>query len=184
MLVIWVRSSSANVGGQHFSRMFVMGSNSYRMKLIAFLIFLFISTVTIAQDHAPLPHGMVYGQRPDTAAIMNASAVESFMGKKTRITTTLIGKVIKVTREKGGWFQVDAGNGKIISAHFKDYNITIPKALAGRTVIMEGVAAKQFIADDLQHLAGDTVTGKKQHTVKTNPKKRITFEVKGLFIDK
>jgi len=42
---------------------------------------------------------------------------------------------------------------------------------------------KQFIADDQQHFAGDTVTGKKQHEVKTNPKRRLSLEVKGMMVD-
>jgi hypothetical protein len=154
------------------------------MKLSALLVLLFISTAAPAQKRAPLPHGMVYGQKPDTVAMMNAAKLEVFMGKKTRISTTIEGKVIRLIHEKGGWFELDAGAGKVIAAHFKDYNITIPANLAGRTVIMEGVAAKQFIADDLQHLAGDTVNGKKQHTVKTDPRRRVTFEVKGLLVDK
>ena len=116
--------------------------------------------------------------------MMSADKVEAFMGKKTRISTTIEGRVIRVTREKGGWFELDAGAGKVIAAHFKNYNINIPADLAGRTVIIEGVAAKQFIADDLQHLAGDTVNCKKQHKVKTDPKRKVTFEVKGLMIDK
>jgi hypothetical protein len=154
------------------------------MKLLTFLVLLFTSATVLAQKETPLPHGMVYGQKPDTTAMMNAAKVEAFMGKKTRISTTIEGKVIRVTREKGGWFELDAGAGKVISAHFKNYNINIPADLAGRTVIVEGVAAKQFIADDLQHLAGDTVSGKKQHKVKTDPKRKVTFEVKGLFVDK
>jgi hypothetical protein len=154
------------------------------MKLFASLYFLVITTTVLAQKHTPLPHGMVYGQKPNTAAMMSAAKVETFMGKKTRISTTISGRVIRVTREKGGWFDLDAGDGKVIAAHFKNYNVTIPADLAGRTVIIEGVAQKQFIADDLQHLAGDTVNGKKQHQVKTDPKKRLTFEVKGLFVDK
>jgi hypothetical protein len=64
------------------------------------------------------------------------------------------------------------------------YDTSIPTSLSGRTVIVEGVAQKQFIADDGQHFAGDTVTGKKQHQVKTNPKQSITFEVSGLMVDK
>jgi len=92
--------------------------------------------------------------------------------------------VIKVTKTKGGWFELDAGNGKIINAHFKDYAVTIPADLKGRTVIIEGVAQKQFIADDGQHFAGDTVTGKKQHSVNANPKQSLTFEVSGLMVDK
>ena len=106
------------------------------------------------------------------------------MGKKTRINTAIEGKISKVTKEKGGWFEIEAGGGKMIAAHFRDFNITLPKAIAGRTVIIDGVAEKLFIADDLQHLAGDTVLGKKQHKVKTDPKNKLTFEVKGLLVDK
>lgn len=153
------------------------------MKISVLLMALLMSAMVFAQKHIPLPHGMVYGQKPDTVAMMTASKVEAFMGKKTRISTTIEAKIIKVTKEKGGWFDMDAGGGKVIAAHFKDYNITLPKQLAGRTVIIEGVAEKVFIADDLQHLAGDTVVGKKQHTVKTDPKRKVTFEVKGLLVD-
>lgn len=154
------------------------------MKLSLFLVALFLSATSVAQQQTPIPHGMVYGEKPNVTAMMDASKVESFMGKKTRITTTLKGKVLKVVHEKGGWFDLDAGGGKVIAAHFRDYNITLPAAIAGRVVIIEGVAAKQFIADDLQHLAGDTVNGKKQHKVKTDAKRRVSFEVKGLFVDK
>ena len=131
-----------------------------------------------------LPHGMVFGLQPKEIAPIPASKIESLMFRKTRFTTAVSGKIIRVTKPKGGWFEMDAGNGKIIQAHFKNYNINLPAALKGRTVIIEGVVQKQFIADDLQHLAGDTVTGKKQHAVKTNPKQRLTFEVRGLMVDK
>ncbi|WP_183568037.1 DUF4920 domain-containing protein [Mucilaginibacter sp. SP1R1] len=153
------------------------------MKLFASLFFLIIPAIVLAQKHTPLPHGMVYGQKPNITALMKADTLEAFMGKKTRISTTIRGKVTKVLHQKGGWFELDAGSGKTIAAHFKNYDVTIPADLVGRWVIMEGVAQKQFIADDLQHLAGDTVTGKKQHQVKTNDKRRLTFEVKGLFVD-
>lgn len=154
------------------------------MKIPTLLIAILMPAMVFAQKHIPLPHGMVYGQKPDTMAMMPANKLEAFMGKKTRISTTVEGKIIKVTKEKGGWFDVDAGGGRIMAAHFKNYNVILPTQLAGRTVIMEGVAEKMFIADDLQHLAGDTVSGKKQHKVKTDPKRAVTFEVKGLMVDK
>ena len=115
--------------------------------------------------------------------MIKASQVEAFMDKKTRISITLKAKVLKVTKEKGGWFIIDAGNGKTIAAHFKTYNVILPASLAGKYVVADGVAQKQFIADDLQHLAGDTVGGTKSHGVKTNPKARLTFEVKGLMVE-
>ncbi len=154
------------------------------MKAILFIFALFFSTAAFTQKHVPLPHGTVFGAKPDTAEILNAEKVEAFMGKKTRISTTIKGRVVKVIKQKGGWFELDAGNGKTIAAHFKNYAINIPEALRGKYVIAEGVAAKQFIADDLQHFAGDTVRGKKQHSVKTNPSKRLTFEVRGLMVDR
>ena len=149
-----------------------------------FLAFCFYGITCPAQKPVPLPHGMVFGIKPAGIAPTPATQIERLMFRKTRITTAISGKIIRVTKPKGGWFEIDAGKGKTIQAHFKNYNVTIPVQLEGRTVIVEGVAQKQFIADDLQHLAGDTVTGKKQHTVKTNPKQRLTFEVRGLVIDK
>lgn len=143
-----------------------------------------LSGLLFFQGHTPLPHGMVFGKKPDTAGIVKAVNLEAFMMKKARISTALVGTVIKVTKPKGGWFEINAGHGKVIAAHFADYNITLPLDLKGREVILEGVAQKMFIADDLQHLAGDTVQGKKQHYDKTNPLRRVTFEVKGLMVNK
>ena len=153
------------------------------MKTSCLLLLMLFSLQIFAQNHTALPHGMVYGTKPDTTGIMNAGKLEAFMGKKTRISTTIRGKVVRVTRQQGGWFELDAGNGKVISAHFSVYNIFLPTDLRGKTIIVEGIAQKQFIADDQQHFAGDTVSGKKQHNVKTDPKRRLIFEVKGLMVD-
>ncbi len=145
----------------------------------------FLMLTANAQQHKQaLPHGMVYGGKPSTVALMRADSVEEAMGKKARTSASVVGTVLEVTKEQGGWFTMDAGQGRVIRAHFKNYKVKLPKALKGREVIMQGVATKQFIADDAQPLAGDTVTGKKQHQVKTDPKKRILFEVAGLMINK
>jgi hypothetical protein len=152
------------------------------MKQVFLLCLLGSFAVAMAQNHTPLPHGMLYGQKVDGTAAMPASKVEAFMGKKVRISTTLTGKVLQVTKSKGGWFDMDAGQGKIIKVHFKNYDISIPTDLKGRAVMIQGVAQKQFIADDMQHFAGDTVTGKKQHETQTDPKQRLTFEATGLIV--
>ena len=154
------------------------------MKALTLIFGLLFSLSVSAQKHIALPHGTVYGTKPDSTAMQDATKLEAFMGKKARISTTVSGRVIKVTKQKGGWFTIDAGNGKVIAAHFKNYNVTIPIALSGRYIIAQGVAAKQFMADDLQHFAGDTVSGKKQHTTKTDAKHVLTFEVTGLMVEK
>jgi Domain of unknown function (DUF4920) len=121
--------------------------------------------------------GKIYGSKPNGSEVIEASKLDAFMDTKPRISTTIRGVVVKVTKTKGGWFDIDAGNGKTIAAHFTTYNITIPTDLKGRTVIVEGVAARQFMADDSQHIAGE----KAQHTTNS---KQLTFEVTGLLVDK
>ena len=61
-------------------------------------------------------------------------------------------------------------------------NITItplerPADLAGHTILADGVATKQFVSDDSQHLAG--TKGKES---KDNPKQSLKFEVSGLMV--
>jgi hypothetical protein len=152
------------------------------MKTFIILFALLASAVAEAQNITPVK-GAVYGTKPNTVGMMPASKLEAYMDVRARVSTTIEGKVLKVTKTKGGWFNIDAGNGKIIAAHFKVYNINIPASLAGHIVIIEGVAQKRFIADDMQHLAGDTASSKKEHAVKTNPKQRLDFEVTGLEVE-
>ena len=154
------------------------------MKTTFLLLFaLLFSLFASAQKQTAPVHGRIYGDKPDTTGVMPADKVEEFMANKIRVSVAVRGKVLKVTKSKGGWFTIDEGNGSIISAHFKNYDVNIPASLAGKTVILDVVAQKQFIADDQQHFAGDTVTGKKQSQVKTNPKRRLTFEVKGMMVE-
>jgi hypothetical protein len=149
------------------------------MKLLLVFVALFTTTCLQAQ---PMPHGMVYGVKPGTIGRMDATKLEAFMGKRVRIGVVLLSRIVKVTKPKGGWFQLDAGRGRVINAHFKNYDITIPKALQGRRVIVEGIAQKQFIADDMQHLAGDPVT-KPKPNMKPATKPVITFEVTGIMVN-
>jgi len=130
------------------------------MKTLLLAFAIFSSSFVFAQK------GKIYGSRPNT-----------FMGTKTRISTSIRGVVVKVTKTKGGWFEISAGHGKVIAAHFSKYNVTIPTSLAGHTVVAEGVAARQFMADDSQHLAGQ----KAQHATNS---KELTFEVTGLMVEK
>lgn len=149
------------------------------------LVFCFFCAASVfAQKKVALPHGMVYGKKPSIIAPIAANTLERMMGPKVRQTTAITGKIIRVTKEKGGWFEMDAGDGKIIAAHFANYNVVLPKQIAGRTVIIEGVAQRLVNPTDLQHFAGDTVKGAKEHQQKTDPMRRLTFEVQGLFIDK
>ena len=146
------------------------------MKKILFIAVLLYTTVAFAQ-HTPLPRGTVYGIHPEGAGIVFADNLAKSMDQRITIVTSIKGKVLKVTKEKGGWFTIDGGHGTVIYAHFKDYRVTIPSDLAGHIILADGVATKQFVSDDSQHLAG--TKGKES---KDNPKESLKFEVSGLIV--
>jgi hypothetical protein len=138
------------------------------------LVLLLFSFPLFAQDQKPL-HGKVFGNKPG-AVVVNADKLESYIAARSRMQTTIRGKVLNVIKEKGGWFTIDAGNGKTIAAHFSKYNITIPADLKGKTVVVEGIAQKQASLPTEQHLAG-----KKQASDKTTD--QLSMEVTGLMVE-
>lgn len=147
------------------------------MKTIFLLQALLFSFAAFSQTGKQLPHGTYFGRKPDETVVINADRLQAFMAQKPRITIAVKGKIVKVTKVKGGWFNLDAGGGKVIAVHFKDYNINTPAELEGRTVIVEGVAQKQIVSDDQQHFAGEN-----QPKSKDNPN-QLTFEATGLTVE-
>src|SRR3569833_454828 len=148
------------------------------MKTIILLLAIIFSLPVFAQQPRGPVHGQTYGSKPDTTGAMDVLKLDQFIGKKARASVAIRGKIQRVIKENGGWFTIDEGQGRAIKAHYKNYAVTIPKSLEGRTVIIEGVASKQFSADDKQHYAGNAGNGK-------NPAKPgvISFEVNGLYVD-
>ncbi len=152
-------------------------------RLIFFSAFLLaiVNLTVVAQQPVKLPHGMVFGTKPSTVGLMPASKLDSFMGKRTRISTAIVGKVLKVTDTKEGAFTIDAGNGKVIDARFKTDGISLPPNIKGREVIISGVATKQFNAFDAQRLAGSKPSSQKQNNAGKQP---LSFEAVGLMVNK
>ena len=137
----------------------------HTMMKICFFIVMMLSPM---QKRVPLPHGMTFGKKVNERQNMPATKLEAYMGKRTRISTTILGKVIQVDTPKGGWFRMDAGSGKVIRVHFTDYKVIIPKELRGRTVMIQGIAQRQFMDNN---------------QVKIDPKQKLTFEASGLLVE-
>jgi len=144
------------------------------MKTICLLLVLSLFSFSLyAQDK--LLHGKVYGNKPG-AVIVTADKLESYLGERVRKETTIKGKVLNVVKEKGGWFTIDAGNGKTIAAHFAKYDVEIPVNLKGKTVVVEGIVQKQSALTDQQKLAGQ-----KQASDKTT--NQLSIEVTGVMVE-
>ena len=135
----------------------------------------------IYAQQTPLPHGMVYGVKPDTSVVLDASKLEAFMDRKNRISTVIRARVLKVTNEANGWFELAANNGKIILARFKNDGISLPLALKGRTVIIQGIATRKMEGINGKP-TGRIVANVKNPTKTKDGTVALIFEVTGLMV--
>jgi hypothetical protein len=78
------------------------------MKTLFSILAICAATGAFAQS---IPHGTTYGKKVSTVGMMKASQLENYMNTRTRVSTTIEGTVLRVTKTKGGWFELDAGNG-------------------------------------------------------------------------
>lgn len=93
------------------------------------------------------------------------------------------GKVLEVCQAKGCWMTIEMPDQQQMRVSFKDYAFFMPKDLAGKEVIMKGVA--QYTTTDvatLQHLAADA--GKPQSEIDeiTTPENALSFLASGVTI--
>ncbi|MEI6311672.1 MAG: DUF4920 domain-containing protein [Bacteroidota bacterium] len=101
--------------------------------------------------------------------------------QKTKITA----KVNGVCEKKGCWMSIDNGSKDGMMVHFKDYAFFVPRDIAGKTVIMEGVIQPDTTTvAELRHYAEDAGKTKEEIAKITEPKIELTFLADGVLINK
>lgn len=67
------------------------------------------------------------------------------------------GTIEEVCQMKGCWMTLKNEEGANIRVTFKDYGFFVPKDISGKQVIIEGVAKKEVLEEELaQHYADDS----------------------------
>lgn len=123
---------------------------------IAFALVLSLPAVSqAAKDPSAKPSGaQVYGAAPTVTAeplpLADAVKAENH-GKTIRVKAP----TAAVCKKKGCWLTLDA-DGTEVRVTFKDYAFFVPKDLAGKTVVVEGVLAEEIVSEkDARHYAKD-----------------------------
>lgn len=149
------------------------------MKKILFSTILMICTV------------VAFGQKYDSFGkkidAKGAKAVSSLEGK-----SEFKGEVVKVEGEvesvcqvKGCWMRIKKTDGTTMMVKFKDYDFFVPKDIAGKKVIMEGVpAVKTLSVAEQKHYAEDAKKSKEEIEKITEPKVDLTFVADGVLVSK
>lgn len=99
------------------------------------------------------------------------------------LNTKFKAEVKEVCQAKGCWMKVQLASGHEAMVRFKDYGFFVPKDIAGKEVILNGLAfVEEMSIEDQQHYAKDAGKSAQEIAAITAPKKTYGFEADGLLI--
>lgn len=124
-----------------------------------------------------------YGKEITSDAAQNLVQFAADKATANGYNGKLTGTVESVCQNKGCWMKLDAGNGETMRVSFKDYGFFVPKDLAGKTVVVEGVAeVKAISVEDQRHFAEDAGKSKEEIEAITEPKEELVFVADGVIV--
>jgi len=91
-------------------------------------------------------------------------------------------EVKEVCQNKGCWMRMDMGEEEAM-VKFKDYGFFMPKDIAGKDVIVEGMAyVEEMSVEEQRHYAEDAGKSKEEIEAITEPKRTLSFISNGVLI--
>ncbi|MCE3283226.1 MAG: hypothetical protein K0Q66_1963 [Chitinophagaceae bacterium] len=154
-------------------------------KILSIIALSLIAIASNAQPpDVPAEKGAKFGAEvtaDDALTVEKAIAkVQQNEGKKTEVK--IIGEVVEVCQMKGCWITIKNGTEEI-TVKMKGHNWFVPSALAGKTVVLQGVAElKTTSVDDLKHKAEDAGKSKEEVDAIKESKKEIVVNAVGILV--
>lgn len=131
------------------------------------------------EESSNLTFGEVF--TPD--AITEYQNLAAKMTDTDSINVTVQGKVAEVCQNKGCWMSITDNQGEDMMVRFKDYGFFVPKDIAGREVIMNGMAFYRTTpVDELRHYAEDAGKSAEEVAAITEPKRELSFLADGVIL--
>lgn len=158
------------------------------------LVFFFVSLGAIAQDSQSENEQVVvepiampsFGMQIDQSNLISTVEMsEKYAAMKPADTlqTKFIATVTEVCQSKGCWMKLKMEDGQETMVRFKDYGFFMPKDIAGKQVIVNGLAFVEVMSvKDQKHYALDA--GKSTDDIEkiTTSKKTLSFEADGVLL--
>ncbi len=99
------------------------------------------------------------------------------------VPSKFTGEVLEVCQAKGCWMKLALEDGQEAMVRFKDYGFFMPKDIAGRTVVVNGLAfVSEMSVEDQRHYAKDAGKSEEEIAAITVPKKTFGFEADGVVL--
>ncbi|MBO0590083.1 DUF4920 domain-containing protein [Cellulophaga sp. E16_2] len=105
------------------------------------------------------------------------------LGVADTISTKFSGTVLAVCQAKGCWMNVKLDNGSEAMVKFKDYGFFVPKDIAGKDVVINGLAfVEEMSVEEQKHYAEDGDESVAAIAAIVSPKKTFRFEADGVLV--
>lgn len=143
------------------------------------------TSTTEVEDSADVAYTAVGLQIDDANAVSAKQMSDNFEGMNVgdTLNTKMVAKVDAVCQAKGCWMTLNLENGEQVMVKFKDYGFFVPKDIAGKEVIVNGLAfVEEVSVDEQQHYAEDAGKSAEEIAAITAPKKTFSFEADGVLI--
>ena len=99
------------------------------------------------------------------------------------VNSKMTAVVEEVCQSKGCWMKLKLDDGEQVMVKFKDYGFFMPKDIAGREVIVNGIAfVDEMSVEDQRHYAEDGGESEEAIAAITEPKKTFSFEADGVLL--
>lgn len=147
-------------------------------KLLFVAAFMLVSVLSFGQKYDS------FGKKISAKGAQPISVLENkkeFSGETVKIE----GEVESVCQMKGCWMRIKKSDGSTMMVKFKDYDFFVPKDIAGKKVIFEGVPTlKTLSVAEQRHYAEDAKKSKEEIEKITEDKVDVTFLAEGVLVQK
>lgn len=129
--------------------------------------------------------GQTFGEAITATGAINYKELLSKMQGQDSLAIKVKGTVDEVCQAKGCWMNIveKDSESEPMMVKFKDYGFFVPKDIAGRKVIMEGYAYRNFTSvEELRHYAEDAGKSKEEIAAITEPVEELKFLASGVLL--
>ncbi|MCJ7468082.1 MAG: DUF4920 domain-containing protein [Maribacter sp.] len=127
-----------------------------------------------------------YGEKIDAMGSISSGAMTQKFDEMTiadTIQTKFNARVIDVCQAKGCWMKLQLAHGKEVMVRFKNYAFFVPKNIAGKEVVVNGLAfVEDMSIEDQKHFAMDEGRTSNEIAQIIRPKRTYSFEADGVLL--
>ncbi len=125
----------------------------------------------------------LYGKEIQSDKIGDIRRLPGLLESAPTAEVNFTGYIKEVCQSSGCWIDIDLGNDEVVHVTFKDEAFVVPKNIAGKTVVIEGVGTKEVISVEMQKKAAKAEgLSQKEINAITEPIAEYYYEATGVLV--